>query len=136
MDGQTNVKNVVVVVIDAMRADRVGAIGSERNLTPNIDSLADEGVVFERAFSCINATDPSITSLHTGRYPRTTVLHHADLVTDTEKQRIENAPYVPERLSNAGIRTVATGRPMVLWHRRGFDSYARSVVEAKECRSR
>lgn len=132
MTDSTTTKNVVVVVIDALRADRVGVHGSQRGLTPVLDSLGEEGVVFDNAFSCINTTDPSVTSLHTGKHPRSTVLHHANLVTEEEKQRIESVEYVPEKLSDAGVKTIATGRPMGRWHRRGFSTYSRTVVEQKE----
>lgn len=127
-------ENVLILVLDALRRDRVGTYGSDRGLTPNIDGLAEQNVVFERAFTCINATDPSITSLHTGRLPRATVLHHGGLVTEEEKRRIESAEVLPERLSDAGINTVATGRVMGRWHRRGFDEYAWDSVEATETR--
>ena len=126
--------NVVVLVIDALRADRVGAYGSEQGLTPTLDTLAemDGTTTFDNAFACINTTDPSITSLHTGRYPRSTVMHHGGLITDAEKRRIEAVPYVPERLSAAGVRTLAAGRVMGRWHDRGFDEYAWDSVEATE----
>lgn len=127
-----DVNNVIVLVVDALRADRVGAYGSDRDLTPAIDSLAAEGTVFEDAFACINTTDPSITSLHTGKYPRSTVIHHGGLVTEEEKRRVEAAAYLPETLSDSGVRTVATGRVMGRWHPRGFDEYAWSSVGATE----
>lgn len=126
-------KNVIVVIADALRADRVGVLGPEhKELTPNIDELADEGVVFDHAFSCINTTAPSITSIHTGRYPCTTVLHHADLVTKTEKQRVENVEFVPELLNDADVETFGTGRRMGRWRRRGFTSYPGGIVESRK----
>lgn len=117
-----SVRNVIVVVIDALRSDRVGALDGG-NLTPNLDKLADSGTIFKNAFTCINATDPSVTSIHTGRYPRSVVLHHGHLVSDEEKQRAESVPSLPGMLSDKGFDTVATGRPMGRWHRSGFDSY-------------
>lgn len=132
MNGRVDVDNVVVLVIDALRADRVGAYGSHRELTPTIDHLAEQGTVFDRAFSCINTTDPSLTSIHTGRQPRSTVIHHGGLVTDEEKQRIESVEYVPEALSQADIRTIATGRVIGRWHHRGFTDYSWSNVGATE----
>lgn len=125
-------ENVVVLVIDALRVDRVGAYGSERGLTPTLDSLADGATTFRRAFACVNTTDPSITSLHTGRYPRSTVIHHGGLVTKDEKRRVERVPYVPERLSERGVRTLASGRVMGRWHHRGFDEYAWDAIESTE----
>ncbi|MFB6294128.1 MAG: sulfatase-like hydrolase/transferase, partial [Candidatus Nanohaloarchaea archaeon] len=117
------VENIVVVVVDALRADRVGVYGCEKGLTPNIDDLADDGVVFENVFTHTPNTDPSLTSIHTGKYPETTVYHHGHFVTDEEKQRVEAAPWFPEALSDDGWNTVTAGRPMGRWHRRGFDTY-------------
>jgi len=130
----STVNNVVVVVVDALRADRVGVYGSDRELTPTIDEIAQTGTVFEEAFACINTTDPSITSLHNGRLPRSTVIHHGGLVTDEEKRQIEAADYVPEILSEEGVQTVATGRVLGRWHDRGFEDYAWSSVGETEVR--
>ncbi|MDY6765989.1 MAG: sulfatase [Candidatus Nanohaloarchaea archaeon] len=125
------VQNVVVVVIDALRADRVTAYGCEKELTPNIDELASDGIVFENAFTHSPNTDPSLTSIHTGKYPSTTVSHHGHFVTDEEKQRVEAAPWVPEILSDHGWNTVTAGRPMGRWHRNGFDTYPSPGVKRK-----
>lgn len=116
-------QNVIVVILDSLRADRVGALGSDRSLTPNIDSLAKNGITFEKAYTCINATDPSITSIHTGRYPRSTIYHHGQLVTDKEKKRAKAATRLPELLSKADIKTYATGYTLGRWNREGFTKY-------------
>lgn len=116
-------ENAVVVIVDALRADRVGALGNKRNLTPNIDDLAVDGTAFENAFTCSTNTDPSVTSLLTGRYPLHTVYHHGKLVTTEEKRRVEGIPTLPEVLSEAGVETTATGQGLGRWHSRGFDQY-------------
>lgn len=117
------VENVIVVVVDALRADRVGAISDGPSLTPNIDSLASDGTVFERAYTCSPNTDPSLTAMMTGRYPLNTVYHHGKFVTDEEKRRVESVTSLPELLSERGLRTVATGQRLGRWHQRGFDRY-------------
>lgn len=117
------IENVVFVVLDALRADRVGAVGGTSGLTPNIDAVAEEGTAFENAFTCASNTDPSITSILTGRYPTQTVYHHGKLVTDEEKRRVEGVTPLPETLSAAGLQTVATGQSLRRWHPRGFDRY-------------
>ncbi len=61
--------NVVVVVIDSLRASHLGTYGYARPTTPNIDALAREAVVFERATSASSYTRESIASLFTGRLP-------------------------------------------------------------------
>lgn len=61
--------NVLVVVLDTLRADRLGAYGSTRGLTPFLDELAARAVVFERAYASSSWTSPSIASLLTSRHP-------------------------------------------------------------------
>jgi arylsulfatase A-like enzyme len=60
--------NVVVVVIDTLRADRLGVLGNTRGLTPFLDSLADRSVVFHRAYAASCWTQPSVASLFTSRF--------------------------------------------------------------------
>jgi arylsulfatase A-like enzyme len=61
--------NVLLVVLDTLRADRLGAYGSARGLTPFLDELAAQGVVFENAYATSSWTSPSIASLFTSRHP-------------------------------------------------------------------
>jgi arylsulfatase A-like enzyme len=60
--------NVVLVVVDTLRADRVGFAGSRLGLTPFLDRLAAKGTVFERAYATTSWTLPSVASLFTSRY--------------------------------------------------------------------
>ncbi|MGC4088510.1 MAG: sulfatase-like hydrolase/transferase [Polyangiaceae bacterium] len=62
--------HVLLVTIDALRADHIGAYGYTRPTTPNIDKLAQEGSVFERAYSATPHTSYALTSLMTGKYMR------------------------------------------------------------------
>lgn len=61
--------NILLVVIDVLRADHVGSYGYERDTTPRIDSLARSGVRFETAISSSGWTRPSISSLFTSLDP-------------------------------------------------------------------
>jgi arylsulfatase A-like enzyme len=58
--------NVVFIVVDTLRFDRLGCYGNERGLTPNIDALAERGVLFESAFASAPWTWPSTASILTG----------------------------------------------------------------------
>jgi arylsulfatase A-like enzyme len=58
---------VVVVVLDALRADRLGCLGSRRGLTPFLDEWAERSWVFHRAHSAASYTIPSVASLLTAR---------------------------------------------------------------------
>lgn len=61
--------NVVLIVIDTLRADSLGCYGSPIDTSPNIDRLAESGILFERAYSSSSITPESISSLMTGRLP-------------------------------------------------------------------
>jgi arylsulfatase A-like enzyme len=60
---------VLLIVIDTLRADRVGAYGNPRGLTPVLDALAARGAVFRRAYAPSSWTNPSVASLMTSRFP-------------------------------------------------------------------
>jgi arylsulfatase A-like enzyme/HEAT repeat protein len=60
--------DVLLITVDALRPDHVGAYGGQRATTPNIDALARRGVRFERAYAQAPHTSFSITSMLTGRY--------------------------------------------------------------------
>jgi arylsulfatase A-like enzyme len=60
---------VILISIDTLRADRLGAYGSRRNLTPNLDRLAARGVVCDTAIASSSWTLPSVASFLTGLNP-------------------------------------------------------------------
>ena len=67
---QRSKPNIVIFVIDSLRADHVGAYGyTRRPTTPNIDALAKESVLFEQAYTPAPWTLPAIVSLMTSVYP-------------------------------------------------------------------
>ena len=61
--------NIILINIDDMGWRDVGFMGSEFYETPNIDKLASDGVVYERAYSTCCWTLPAHASLFTGLYP-------------------------------------------------------------------
>jgi len=67
-------RDIVLVTVDAMRADHVGAYGYGRNTTPRLDALAKEGVLFEHAYTATPHTSYAIGSLLTGKYLRPLLL--------------------------------------------------------------
>lgn len=71
--------NVVVIVLDTLRADHLGAYGDTRGLSPGFDALARQGTIFEDAYANAPWTVPSHASLFTGLPARAhgaTTLHH------------------------------------------------------------
>ena len=70
--------NVLLVVLDTTRRDRIGVYGNDKGLTPALDALAAEGTIYDNAISAGSWTLPSHASICTGLYPRdhgTTVEH-------------------------------------------------------------
>src|SRR5262245_29595300 len=61
--------NVLLVVIDSLRADRLGAYGSSKGLTPFLDALARESLVYENAYATTSWTIPSVASMFLASYP-------------------------------------------------------------------
>lgn len=64
-------RNVLLITIDSLRADRLGCYGHAAARTPNIDALAAEGVRFDSAFSQASSTWPSLSSIMTSTYVTT-----------------------------------------------------------------
>jgi arylsulfatase A-like enzyme len=62
--------NVLLIVVDALRADRLECYGYARQTSPNLNALAEEGVIFADATAPAAETALSVPSLLTGRYPR------------------------------------------------------------------
>lgn len=93
--------NIVLIVIDALRADHLSSYGYSRPTSRNIDQLASGGVLFENAFSASSWTLPSHASLLTGRYA---IEHNADWSNPTA---LVEASYstLAEALAARGYRT-------------------------------
>jgi len=67
--GGSAAASVVLITLDTTRADALGAYGRSPSVTPNLDRLAQEGVVFEQAFTVAPLTLPAHVSMLTGLYP-------------------------------------------------------------------
>ena len=74
--------NLVIVVLDAARADHFGAYGYPRDTTPHFDRFAAEGTLFERHFTTAPMTKPSTASLFSGLYPDT----HLKYISEAEPE--------------------------------------------------
>jgi arylsulfatase A-like enzyme len=91
--------NVLLLVVDTVRADHLSCYGYHRPTSPNLDALAREGVLFENAIAPSSWTQPSHASLLTGQY---THEHHAEF--DPLDKRY---PTIGEALSRQGYRAGA-----------------------------
>ncbi len=67
--GTASARNLILITIDTLRADRLSAYGYRRPTSPNIDRFMARGVRFEWAFSSASYTAPSHITLMTGLYP-------------------------------------------------------------------
>jgi arylsulfatase A-like enzyme/Tfp pilus assembly protein PilF len=116
--------NVVLITLDTTRADRMGFLGSDRGLTPNLDALAHRAVVFSRAYAQVPLTTPSHAGILTGTYPQ---FNHVSYMGDALGKGL---PFLPEILHRNGYKTAAFVGALVLdpaklapGFERGFDVY-------------
>ena len=101
-----NTPNVVLIIVDALRADHLSGYGYSRSTTPNFDRLAAKGVVFENAIATSSWTLPTHTSILTGVYPNQ---HGAQRFQDRVGANFRT---LPQELESAGYRTGAfSGSP-------------------------
>ena len=63
--------NIIIVMVDTLRADYLGCYGFDGTISPRIDQLSLEGVTFEHGFSPAPWTKPSVASFFTSLYPQT-----------------------------------------------------------------
>ena len=115
--------NVVLITIDTVRADHVGCYGDRQAHTPNLDSLAREGVLFQTAVTSVPLTFPAHCSILTGTYP---TLHG---VRDNLGYVLgDTPPTIATLLKSKGYETAAFVSAEVLDTRRGlnrgFDTYS------------
>jgi arylsulfatase A-like enzyme/Tfp pilus assembly protein PilF len=95
------VRSVVLITVDTLRADRVGAYGDTTARTPAMDALAARGVRFTNAFSAAPITLTSHASMLTGRYPSGHGARHNGMRMDLA------VPTLADTLSRAGLQTAA-----------------------------
>jgi arylsulfatase A-like enzyme/tetratricopeptide (TPR) repeat protein len=116
--------SIVLITLDTTRADRMGFLGSERGLTPNLDALARQAVVFSHAYAQVPLTTPSHAAILSGTYPQ---FNHVNYMGDPLDKGL---PFLPDILHHKGYRTAAFVGALVLdpkkvapGFERGFDVY-------------
>ncbi len=114
--GQKPQYNVLLITLDTTRADRLGSYGYSPSITPNLDALASEGMVFENAFCNVPLTLPSHTSLLTGLLPP----EHG-LRLNSRGALKKDVPLLQELFANSGYNTAAFIASPVLDARYGLD---------------
>lgn len=119
--------NIILITLDSARADRMGFLGARRP-TSNLDGLARQGIVFERAYTQSPLTTASNATILTGTYPQT---HQ---VAGPADRLAASLPNLPALLRARGYRTAAFVGSIELdpkagfapGFNRGFDSYTGS----------
>jgi len=112
----------VLLSVDTLRADAVGAYDADAATTPTIDALAEAGVLFEDAQTTIGKTGPAFASIFTSLYPPT----HGSR-RNAQRMR-SDVPVLAQILGNAGYEAAAfisnwTLRADLVGLDRGFDHY-------------
>ena len=98
--------NILFFFTDQQRWDTCGCYGQSLDTTPNLDRMAEEGVLFENAFTCQPVCGPARAAIQTGRYPTEVGCHvnHRMLPPD--------APTIAKALRASGYETGYIGK----WH--------------------
>jgi len=100
--------NIILITLDTTRADRMGFLGSTRGLTPNLDNMARQGVVFTRAYSHVPLTTASHATILTGTYPQ------FNRVNDFGVPLSPRLPYLPDILHHHAYHTGAFVGSLIL----------------------
>jgi arylsulfatase A-like enzyme/Flp pilus assembly protein TadD len=111
----TDAPNLLVITIDTLRADHVGAYGYQAARTPHLDQLAADGVLFSRAFSHVPLTLPSHLTLFTGQLP---AVHG---VRDNGRRFVSGVRTLAEIARDKGYSTAAFVGAFPLDSRFGLD---------------
>ncbi len=113
--------NVILIVVDTLRADHLPLYGYAAGKTPNLDAFARDAVLFEHAFAQASWTRPSFATILTGRFAAShQVMHKPDALS-------EELVTLPEALRAAGFATAGfvtnyNVAPYYNFHQ-GFDRY-------------
>ena len=126
--------NFIIIFCDDLGYGDVGCFGSEKNRTPNLDRMADEGTRFTSFYVTSGVCTPSRSSLMTGCYPRRVNMHASDrrecvLFPVAKKGLNPEEVTIADALKKQGYATACIGKwhlgdqPEFLPTRQGFDYY-------------
>jgi arylsulfatase A-like enzyme/Flp pilus assembly protein TadD len=129
-----DIRNVILISIDTCRSDYLSCYGYPRQTTPNIDRLADQGVLFENTISPVPITLPAHSTMMTGTIPP----YHG-VRNNIGYQLSQPNQTLAEMLSTEGFRTAAIVSAFVLDSRfgmaQGFESYNDRFVNVRHALS-
>jgi len=109
-------EHALLITVDTLRADRLGAYGSDLGLTPNLDALAEDSVVFTTAYAATPFTLPSVSALMTGRHPEELGIFR------NESTLPDSVPTLASELKRHGWKTRAVVSNFILRESSGIAS--------------
>jgi arylsulfatase A-like enzyme len=119
--------DIVLLVVDTLRADHLGSYGYTRRTSPHLDALAADSLRFTRAFSSAPWTTPAVAALLTSRHPSSLG------ITNVQSPLPRDVVLLPEMLQEAGYRTGAFVSHSFVSEKwgfaRGFDTFDESNVK-------
>jgi arylsulfatase A-like enzyme len=119
--------NLILVTVDTLRAGECGFLGYGRPTTPNLDALAAESVVFDRAYAMASYTGKALAPLLIGRYPSETLRDGGHF-----NAYAAGNTFLAERLQAAGVHTMGAASHWYFRQRygvtQGFDVFDLSAV--------
>ena len=112
--------NIVLITLVSTRADRMGFLGARGGLSPSLDGIAHQGIVFVQAYAQAPSTVVSTATILTSTYPQ---VHRA---SEFGVPLAATIPYLPDLLHAGGYRTAAFVGSILLDPRNGpFQNYDR-----------
>ncbi len=106
-------KRVIVMMTDTQRTDMLGCYGNPDMKTPCLDRMAEQGIRFNRAYTCQPVCGPARSAMFTGTYP------HSNGAWGNSMPLGANVKTVGQRLQDHGVHTAYIGK----WHLDGGDYF-------------
>jgi len=113
----TEKRQIVFIMTDTQRWDMVGCYGNKDMITPNLDKLAEDGIRFEKAYTCQPVCGPARSAIFTGTFP------HSNGSWGNTMPLGDNVKTIGQRLTDRGINTGYIGK----WHLDGGDYFGNGV---------
>lgn len=125
---KAQIRKIIFIIVDTLRAKSVGLYGAIPSPTPHIDAWSKSGVVFTNAYASITKTDPSISSIMTGKYPVSLgLVNHGRNIRKEEEESLNGGiSFLSERMQAHGYKTMAIDW-LERWHKRGYDYYSGKI---------
>jgi arylsulfatase len=121
-----NYMKIILISLDTLRASRLSSYGYGKPTSPYLDRIAEQGVLFERAYAADIPTEVAHTGIFTGKIGLTTgIVSHGSSLTQLPK----STAWLPAILRSAGFNTAAVDNLFQLkeWFARGYRYYINSV---------